>query len=317
MMQWLQMLVRTEVLMVLAVVLAMAGGWLLLSEYWKRSGQRRHLDALLAAPHTELEVPQGPRSQRWLDRLAYEASSWLDTKWGQQLVAQEDRALLVQCGFQTGLSRAYFLLARIGCSLLVPLLALLWLSLGGAVKHQVLIVFAAAVLGFLVPKWFLRSRAGKRSRQASRELPVLVDLLGLLQGAGLGIDQSLQLIARDFRHVMPVLSGELEMANRLHASGRSRDQALLRMSEMFQSDALADLAALIVQIDKYGGAVQEPLRQFGERLREQRRMRMKEDIGKITVKMTGVMVLTLLPSLLIITAGPGFLSVVRALGGMK
>lgn len=80
---------------------------------------------------------------------------------------------------------------------------------------------------------------------------------------------------------------------------------------------MTDLAALIVQIDKHGGAVQEPLRQFGERLREQRRMRMKEDIGKITVKMTVVMVLTLLPSLLIITAGPGFLSVVRALGGVK
>ena len=146
---------------------------------------------------------------------------------------------------------------------------------------------------------------------------MLVDLLGLLQGAGLGMDQSLQLIARDFRSVMPVLCGELEVVNRLHASGRTREQALQRLSEMLQSDALADLAALIVQIDKHGGAVQEPLRQFGERLREQRRMHMKEQIGKITVKMTGVMVVTLLPALLIIIAGPGFLSVVRALGGVQ
>jgi tight adherence protein C len=63
--------------------------------------------------------------------------------------------------------------------------------------------------------------------------------------------------------------------------------------------------------------VQEPLRQFGQRLREQRRMRMKEAIGKVTVKMTAVMVLTLLPALMVITAGPGFLAVMRTLGSVK
>lgn len=72
----------------------------------------------------------------------------------------------------------------------------------------------------------------------------------------------------------------------------------------------------MIQIDRYGGAVQEPLRIFGERLREQRKAKMKELIGKISVKMTAVMVVTLLPALIIITAGPGFLAVIRALGGM-
>lgn len=36
-------------------------------------------------------------------------------------------------------------------------------------------------------------------------------------------------------------------------------------------------------------------------------------MGKLTVKMTVVMVLTLLPALLIIAAGPGFMSVTRSL----
>ena len=46
-------------------------------------------------------------------------------------------------------------------------------------------------------------------------------------------------------------------------------------------------------------------------------MRMKEAIGKVTVKMTAVMVLTLLPALMVITAGPGFLAVMRTLGSVK
>jgi len=71
---------------------------------------------------------------------------------------------------------------------------------------------------------------------------------------------------------------------------------------------------LLVQVDKHGGAVQEPLRIFSDRLREHRRSEMKEKIGKITVKMTAVMVTTLLPALVIVTAGPAFLAIFRALG---
>lgn len=279
--------------------------------------RKRHIDGLLAGPDSTKASRSQRASMRWSERLLEQATEWLDSKLGQQIVAAEDSALLVQCGYQTSSSKTYYLLTRLGLSIASPLMALLALPLFESSNTQIMVLFAAFAVGFLAPKWFLRRKAASRMQQANRELLVLVDLLGLLQGAGLGMDQSLQLIARDFRSVMPVLCGELEVVNRLHASGRTREQALQRLSEMLQSDALADLAALIVQIDKHGGAVQEPLRQFGERLREQRRMHMKEQIGKITVKMTGVMVVTLLPALLIIIAGPGFLSVVRALGGVQ
>ncbi|MBE0629533.1 MAG: type II secretion system F family protein, partial [Burkholderia vietnamiensis] len=73
------------------------------------------------------------------------------------------------------------------------------------------------------------------------------------------------------------------------------------------------IARLMVQVDKHGGAVQEPLKQFGDRLRETRRAMLRDRIGRLTVKMTGVMVVTLLPALLIVTAGPGLLAVMRAL----
>ncbi len=85
---------------------------------------------------------------------------------------------------------------------------------------------------------------------------------------------------------------------------------------MHGSENLTGLVALLVQVDKHGGAVQEPLRQYSDRLREHRRSELKERIGKITVKMTGVMVVTLLPALVIITAGPGFLAVIRSLGAL-
>lgn len=239
---------------------------------------------------------------------------WLNSSFGKALVADEDRALLGQSGWGSSRGQLYFLIARCAAALLLPVVAAFVLSNG---KYFFLSLCLAFVLGFLLPKWVLRSMAKRKKACVARELPLLVDLLGLLQGTGMSLDQTLQVIAADFGNVMPVLSKEVNMVNQQYSHGSTRERSFIRMSEIYQNENLANLTALLLQIDRHGGAVQEPLKVFGERLREQRKARMKEMIGKISVKMTGVMVVTLLPALIIVTAGPGFLAVIRALGGMS
>ena len=238
---------------------------------------------------------------------------WLNTSFGKALVAEEDRILLGRCGWGSTREQLQYLIARCVCAVMLPLLCAFVFS-GG--KYFLLSLFAAFTVGFLIPKWVLRSVAGRRRASAARELPLLVDLLGLLQGTGMSLDQTLQVIGSDFGNVMPVLSREVMLANQQYSRGSTRERSFGRMSEVYQNENLANLTSLMTQIDKHGGAVQEPLRVFGERLREQRKAKRKELMGKISVKMTGVMVVTLLPALIIITAGPGFLAVIRALGGM-
>jgi tight adherence protein C len=140
--------------------------------------------------------------------------------------------------------------------------------------------------------------------------------LRLLQGVGLSIDQTLHVLANEFGSVLKVMGRELSVANAQYANGRTRAQSLRRLMLISESDDIRAVVALLVQVDRHGGAVQEPLKQFSMRLREKRQAQFKEKIGKITVKMTGVMVVTLLPALLIITAGPGFVAVIRALSTM-
>ncbi|MCW3479233.1 type II secretion system F family protein [Neisseriaceae bacterium JH1-16] len=251
-----------------------------------------------------------------LERLLKLAGRWLDTRLGRVLVAQEDQRLIDLCGFVDARSRAVFLSTRMLSALLIPLL---WMATMGGGLHGSsfwLWLFAVFVVGFMLPKWLLIRIGSRRKEGVTEELPLFVDLLRLLQGVGLGIDQSLLVISADFRTILPVLASELEIANRQFATGRSREQSFQRLVTVFQNDDLVAITRLILQVDQHGGAVQEPLRQFGERLRENRRSNMKERIGKLTVKMTAVMVSTLLPALLIVTAGPGFLAVIRSLGSM-
>lgn len=241
---------------------------------------------------------------------------WLQSRLGRALVADEDRRLIDQCGWPSTRAQLIFLSLRAGLAVLLPVLVLLAREFGHWRGSLMVPMAVAFVLGFLLPKWLLAFKAAGRREQVAHELPLFVDLLRLLQGVGLGLDQCLQIMANDFRHVLHVLGHELELANHQYARGRTREHSLHRLATTFNNDNLAGLVDLLVQIDRHGGAVQEPLRQFSERLREHRRAELKTRIGKTTVKMTAVMVTTLLPALIIVTAGPGFLAVIRSLGAL-
>ncbi|MFM0025853.1 type II secretion system F family protein [Paraburkholderia madseniana] len=251
-----------------------------------------------------------------LERFAHTGIRWLDTPFGRQVVAEEDRRLLEQCGFVDTRTRGLFLVARLAGALVLPVLVgtLARGSLDG--PRYVVLVVISIVVGFMVPKIVLRRRASRRRLGVVDELPLLVDLLRLLQGVGLSLDQSLQVMVNDFRTMLPVLSSELEIAQRQFATGRTREQSLNRLASSYDNEDLRAVVRLLVQVDRHGGAVQEPLKQFGDRLRESRRAMLRERIGRLAVKMTGVMIITLLPALMIVTAGPGVLAVQHSLRTM-
>ncbi|MET1532314.1 type II secretion system F family protein [Burkholderia cenocepacia] len=277
------------------------------------------LEAAKARPAQDGDAPAkanvrgGQRVERWLNRLSAAGMRWLDTGFGKYAVAEEDRRLLEQCGYVDARTRGLFLSARVACGIALPLLFAMFAS--GRVKGSIWMVgmCGAFALGFMLPKLYVQRRAASRRQSVVDELPLLVDMLRLLQGVGLSLDQSLQVVTNDFRGMLPVLSSEVGIAQRQFAAGRTREQSLQRLSSGFDNEDLRAIVRLMIQVDKHGGAVQEPLKQFGDRLRETRRAMLRERIGRLTVKMTGVMVLTLLPALLIVTAGPGMLAVMRAL----
>jgi tight adherence protein C len=268
----------------------------------ERALQRQPL--LPAEPEREARSPW----QRVLGALQAVGHRFEGGGLGKALLAPEDRLLLDQANRNTAAGRATYLGLRLVLALLLPVVAALWLHPIGV--KGLCELLAALALGVLLPKFVLHAWAERLRRRAADELPLLIDLLRLLQGVGFSMDQSLQTIAERFPTVLPVLGHELRDANTAYMHGRPRAQSLRRLAESFDNDDLRSLVQIIVQVHEHGGAVQEPLRQFAERLREQRKMAMKEKTGKLSVKMTVVMMLTLLPALMLVLAGPAVVSLI-------
>ena len=184
------------------------GGWQY-RNLQQRAKMRRHLDATLQRRQFEVvkrSVRVAIKPKEWIRQKMRKLAAWLETPAGQQVIAKEDRDLLAQCGFYSRKGSLYLLEARIFCMLLFPFLLWLW-SPSLYLRSPLIGLFAAVALGYLSPKWMLRHWAAKRRKKAEDELPLLVDLFGLLQGSGQGVDQSLQLISQDFQRVQPGFRG--------------------------------------------------------------------------------------------------------------
>ena len=310
-------------LVLLAVGLMVGAGALFAAELRRtRSGQviGRAIRQAGAPADTKADDRAGPETVPDAETPAHADRElpfhWLDSRLGRALVADEDRNLIDQCGLPSKRTQLVFLVTRILLALVLPFLVYVVWGEGRAQRTVTFVLAASFVVGFMAPKWVLGRIAAGRRERAAQELPLFIDLLRLLQGVGLSLDQSLQIMASDFQHVLKVLGYELTLANNQYSRGRTREHSLQRLATLHKNENLRGLVSLLVQVDRHGGAVQEPLRIFSDRLREHRRSEMKERIGKITVKMTGVMVTTLLPALVIVTAGPGFIAIFRSLGAV-
>ncbi|MDD5329937.1 MAG: type II secretion system F family protein [Sulfuricella sp.] len=297
------------------------GGWLLYGHFTvaqSRVRRQRQLNRLESALDGGGPADREPVSERLplLERLALPIAGRIYSSDGKTEPDSEERLLLIQAGFRSLQSLLFFQTLRLalpGSALLAMSgYALLDGSLTGWMR-----TFAACTVLYLGPKYVLAWLARRRRRQLAEEMPFFVDYLRMMHSVGINFEQSLTLFAEEDRVGQPILAGELRMVNLAIRSGRSRGDAMQQMAEQFQVPELQELVSLITQADRYGAGVQEPLKLFSKRLTEKKRFELQEYVGKMSTKMVVVMVLFLLPALIIVTAGPGFLAVVRALTNMS
>ena len=164
---------------------------------------------------------------------------------------------------------------------------------------------ASAGLGYALPGFVLGKLAKRRQEQIRFSLPDVLDLLVVCSEAGCGLDQSLVNVSRELKSVHPAVAEELSFVNMEIMAGKGRADALRNFGRRTGEEEVKKLTAILIQTDRFGTSVSEALRTQADFLRIRRRQEAEERAGKVGVKLVFPIFFFCLPSLLVVTAGPG------------
>jgi tight adherence protein C len=96
-------------------------------------------------------------------------------------------------------------------------------------------------------------------------------------------------------------------------AGKRRAEALHNLAERTGEDELSKLVSILIQADRFGTSIAESLRTHADFMRIRRRQQAEERAGKVGVKLVFPIFFCILPAMLIVTAGPGILQIVKYL----
>lgn len=190
---------------------------------------------------------------------------------------------------------------------------MMWLEKDNPPFAKFVGVMVAFILGFLLPKQVLH-RLVRRYRQKLQDaLPDTIDLLGIVLGTGLALDQAMLRVSEEMQFIYPELSAEFGTVVMQVKAGQERAKAFSQLVRRTGIEDIKSLSAMIIQSERFGTSLSQALKVYADALRNRRKLRAEAAVGKAGIKMLFPIVLFILPVLFVITLVPGMLSVMKDL----
>ena len=142
-----------------------------------------------------------------------------------------------------------------------------------------ILLLIGAVLGFLLPRWYVRRRQGGRLNQFNKQLPDTITLIANALRAGSSFLQAIELVVREAR---PPISTEFQRVIREVNLGLPFEQALENLVRRVKSEDLELMVTAISIQYQVGGNLAEILDSIAFTIRE--RVRIKGEIRTLTAQ---------------------------------
>lgn len=169
--------------------------------------------------------------------------------------------------------------------------ALLWIAAGGAA-------------GLVLPSFVLSSRVARRQQNLRHALPDVLDIMVLSAEGGASLNAAISWAADEIQTVHPVLGAELLVVQREMQLGLSGGEAFRSLADRCGLSEVRDLAAAMLQSEKYGASVAKALRAHADAARQERQLWAEEVAQKAAVKIIFPMLLCIFPAIFIVLLGP-------------
>ena len=256
-------------------------------------------------PAEESQVTQQVESGTWACKLSRIGES---VKLPQKEHSKYIK-MLMAAGYRKDAVYRFF-----GCKILITCaLPLLYLFLFAIPKQAYLtaetflIMSACAIVGYLLPSYWLYAKMKSRQLMIFHTLPDILDLVTVCVEAGLSMDAALIRTTETPQFGNNPLAQEIKLATMETRAGKPRIECLKDMAERTMVDDVRSLTAMLAQTERFGTSLGLALRTYSDELRTKRRQIAEEAAAKTTIKMIFPLVLFIFPALLVVILGPALI----------
>jgi tight adherence protein C len=193
------------------------------------------------------------------------------------------------------------------------------LLLGLVVLKQTLVITALltaafAVIGFLMPDFWMGSVIARRRAAIVRALPDALDMIVVCVEAGQSFDQALKRVSSRWYNS---LTEEFNRILTEIALGRTRREALSSASERVGLPDMSNLVTAILQAEQLGVSIGGVLRVQADQLRTRRRQRAEELAREASIKLLFPLVFLIFPSMFAVLLGPAVPMILQTFGSVR
>jgi tight adherence protein C len=217
------------------------------------------------------------------------------------------RRRLTTAGYRSLNAVIFFSAAKLVCPV-VAATATLW---GAGFGRGWAIAGLAALLGVMLPDFWLARESKRRQKVIRNGLPDALDLLIVCLEAGSSLDQAVVKASDELEIAYPALAEELRLVTTEIRAGKPRLEALNNFAVRTRVDDVRALVAMLVQTDRFGTSVAQALRTHAETSRTKRRQNAEERAAKLSVKLVFPLVFFLFPALYVVILGPAVIKLMR------
>lgn len=221
-----------------------------------------------------------------------------------------DEAQIGRAGLARVLSAVTLARARAGAAIAAAALAV---PLAALAPAALALGPALGLAGAAAPSRWLAAREAARRRALVRELPDLLDLLGICVESGMALDPALELAAG---RLGGTLGAEVDHVLRDLSLGTPRADAYRALVERTGTPELAQTVGALLQAEELGAPLSRTLEGQAESLRVARRQAARERAARAAPKIQLVVALLMVPAVLILVLGVLLIELSRQVGGV-
>jgi len=179
-------------------------------------------------------------------------------------------------------------------------------ALGGVSAQGFLGLLVMGIIGFMLPRFWLRSAVGSRQKKIVKNLPDAMDLITTCVEAGLGLDAALAKVSGQMKGP---LAKEISQMLLEVGMGRLRRDALSDLGQRTGVQELISFVNAVIQAEQLGVSIGHVLKVQSDQMRTHRRQRAEQLAHEAPIKMMFPLVLCIFPAFMLVILGPAVIRI--------